>query len=406
MGRRRRRAGRIRTFAGGLWVLALITGACGSDSGPAAGAGDEALVVAFMGPLTGDGANIGQHMLNGVRLAVDRAEGGDRPVRLTVEAFDTQLDPGQARSLADRILEDRRVLGIIGPATSGEIKAVAPVFEEAGLPVVTPSATNPDLARRGWRTFHRMVVNDDVQSAEVARYITGALGLIQVAIVHDNSEYGKGLADRTKAALEARGVRVDPFESIDPKAADYSAAVNMIRSRRAPAVFFVGIYDQAGRLVRQLHDAGVSVPFISGDGSKDPGIAAVAGEAAEGATVICGCADLAADDDAEAKTFTAAYTARFGEPPGTYAAESYDAATLFVNAVRRGARTAAEVLAMIGPGMEPVDGLTKPLFFTDRGEIGGSTVYVYTFTRGHFTLVGTTEDAAGGTTRVGARHIP
>jgi branched-chain amino acid transport system substrate-binding protein len=352
-------------------------------------------VLAFMGPLTGDGANIGQHMLNGVRLAVDRAaDEADPSVRLTVKAFDTQLDPGQARTLADRILEDPRVVGIVGPATSGETKAVAPVFEEAGLPVVTPSASNPELARQGWRIFRRMVVNDDVQSAEVARYIAGPLGMTQLAIVHDNSEYGKGLADLTKAAVEARGVRVDPFGTIDPKAADYSAVVNTVKSRRAPAVFFVGIYDQAGRLVRQLHDAGVSVPFISGDGSKDPGIATIAGDAAEGVTVICGCADLTADEDPEAKSFTDAYTARFGGPPGTYAAESYDAAALFVNAVRRGAQTAAQVLAMTGPGMETFDGLTKRLSFTDRGEIAASTVYVYTFTGGRFRLAGTTEDLA------------
>lgn len=387
----------MRSFlAGGLCALVVITGGCGGDASPGGtGTGSETLVLAFMGPLTGDGASIGRHILNGAQLAIDEAAASRTlPVRLELKPFDTQLDPAQARTLADRILEDDRIVGVIGPVASGEVKAVAPTFEQAGVPIVTPSASNTELARQGWKVFHRIVANDDVQSAELARYISGHLKATRLAIIHDNTEYGNGLAVLTKSSLEARGVSVDIFDAIDPKGTDYSAVVNSVRARQSPVVFYAGLYNEAGRLVRQLRDAGVTATFLSGDGSKDPAIAAGGGSATEGVMVTCACADPSVADDPKARAFTGAYTARFGQPPGTYAAEAYDAANLFIGAVRRGARTTTDVLAAIGPDMEVFEGLTKPITFTASGEIATSTVYVYTFTDGRFTILGTTHDLA------------
>ncbi len=391
---------RRRTFPAAIVALALLAAGCGGSSGGAEGVETEAgsqaepsgfsvVKLAYLGPLTGEVASIGVAARDAARLAIDEAnERGDLPVRLVLEEFDTQFDPAQAPALVTKAVIDSAIIGAVGPLSSGEVKAAAPTFEEGGLAFVTV-ATNPDLARHGWKTFHRLVANDQTQSREVAKYIETALKARTVAIIHDNTEYGRGLAVLTEAALQKRGVATD-IDVIDPKALDYSAAVNIVKARRPTAVFYSGYYAEAGRLVKQLRDAGVTAPFLSGDAAKDPGIAQGAGKAAEGVVVTCACSDPAHHPDPAAQSFAKTYQERFGRPPKLYSAESYDGANLLIDAIRRGARTRDTLLANLDSTR--LEGVTKTFTFQPDGEVGSDAVYVYAFRSGAFESLGTTAD--------------
>ncbi|MGH9010018.1 MAG: ABC transporter substrate-binding protein [Acidimicrobiia bacterium] len=165
-----------------------------------------------------------------------------------------------------------------------------------------------------------------------------------------------------------------------------------MKAHQPAAVFYGGYYPEAGRLVKQLRDAGVTAPFLAGDAGKDPGIAAGAGKAAEGVVVTCACTDPAQQPDPAAQGFAKAYQDRFGRPPQLYSAEAYDGARLLIDAIRRGARSRETVLANLDSGR--VEGVTKSFSFQPDGEVGIGAVYVYEFRDGGFVSLGTTADLA------------
>jgi len=351
--------------------------------------------LAFMGPVTGPYAALGRNLANGARLAIEQSTArGDLPVRVALKVFDTQGDPSQAATVKDQVVADRSVVGLIGPAFSGESMAANPTLDQAGLPLITV-ASNPDLARRGWRVFHRILANDEVQAAEAARYLARGLGITSAAYVHDNGEYGRGLAVLVRSGAESHGVRSVLFDAIDPRASDYSAAVNKIRAAGPAAVFYGGYYPEAGRLVKQLRDGGVQAVFLSGDGARDEGLVEAAGPvAAEGVEVTCPCADPTVPGRAAAKVFAAEYEKEFGIRPGAFSAEGYDAAGIFLEALRRGHTTRRAILEFLNHRLGTYPGVTKDVAFQADGEVGRGPIYVYAIRRGTITFKGTTAELA------------
>ncbi len=391
-----------------LVAATLLASACGDDekeatTGGTSPSGTEttdaapgSLVLAFVGAQTGDNANLGINISNAVQLALDEANAkGDLPVKVSLKTFDTQGTPEQAALLKDKVVADGSVVGIIGPAFSGESKAALPTFDQAGIPVITPSATNPTLSEQGWKVFHRLLANDTAQGTETANYISKGLKATSVAYIHDNSEYGKGLVDVVKAQGDKLKIKAAVFDAIDPKGTDYSAAVNKVKASKAPVIYYAGYYSEAGKLAKQLRDAGVTATFLSGDGSKDPGFIAAAGApAAEAAELTCPCADPAVATDPASVAFTAAYTKKFNKAPGTYSAEGYDTANIFVAAVKAGNTTRETILKYLNEGFPGHKGITKDVAFTPTGEPTTGAVYVYTVKDGKITVKGTTTELA------------
>lgn len=351
-----------------LLALSLVGVACGGGDDNASGNGCEGdLKIAFFGALTGDAGNLGVNIKKGLDLAVAEHNAANPDSQLVVEAYDSQGDPDQAPALADKAIADPCVVGIVGPAFSGESAAVNPKFEEAGLPIITPSATNPALSGNGWDVFHRALAGDDKQGPGAAQKII-ADGKMKVGVVDDNSEYGKGLADIVQTSLGDKAVELN---SLDPEASDYSAIITAAKDAGVDAVFFGGYYAAAGKLAKQMADAGVKATFYSGDGTLDKGFIEAAGPAAEGAILTCTCAPF--DTNPE---FLAAFKKQFNdEDPATYAAEAYDAASVFIAAIKDGKTTRADILSFINAYDAP--GVTKQLKWDETGEVTGSAVYAY-----------------------------
>jgi branched-chain amino acid transport system substrate-binding protein len=378
-----------------LAVGALALTACGGgDDEPGGGTdGDKkSYTIAFQGPLSGDNAAIGENEANGVELAVKQAnEKGDLPFELKYAEQDDLGTPEGSPPAARKSIDDPEVVAVIGPAFSGATKAAGKLFAAANLAAVSPSATNPTLTSSGFTTFFRTVPPDDAQGSQGAAYLAKAVKAKSVYSINDKSEYGVGLAGVLDKTLKESGVKVTS-EGV-PITKDYSTVAQKVKNSNADAVFYSGYFPEFALLTKALRGIGYDKPLMSGDGSKEVEyIKQATPEVAEGALLVCPCADATVDPNA--KAFADAYQAEFGKPAGTYSPESYDSANAVIEAMRsiEGDVTREKVVEAI----RNVDykGLTKQVKFDDKGEVETQTVFVYQVKAGKLALLGTTEELA------------
>ena len=374
-------------------IATLGIAACSSSSnksttgGTSSGGGSGKTVkIGFFGALTGADAQLGINIRNGEQLAISQYDATNPSVKVTLDPFDSQGDPAQANNGATKLINDK-VVAVIGPAFSGESGVANPIFEQAGIPNISPSATKVTLAQNGWKYYHRIVADDAAQGAGDADYLVKTLGAKKVAVIDDASSYGQGLGDAVRSDVATAGGTVILSDHIDPKAADYGATVNKIVAAKPDAVFFGGYYDAAGRLINQLKAKAYAGSFMSGDGSEDQKFVTDAGGTpAEGAYLSCACADSTTIPAAQA--FNAAYQAQIGSAPEIYSSEAYDATNAVLQAIKSGATTASAIntyLATID-----YQGITKTIKFQPNGNIYGGTVYVYKVENGKIVQTGTT----------------
>jgi branched-chain amino acid transport system substrate-binding protein len=206
--------------------------------------------------------------------------------------------------------------------------------------MVTPATTNPKLTQQGFRNVFRVCGTDDQQGRIAAEFVLKNRGFRRIAVIHDKTAYGQGLADYFKKALGDR-VEVVYYGGIVQRDADYKAVLTAIKETRADLYFFGGIYPEAGRLVRQAKEIGMNIPMMTGDGVYDPTFINIAGKAAEGTFVTFG------KDPAglpTARAFLEKYKARYGEP-GPYSIYAYDATNIILDSISRTGSTDGTQLA-------------------------------------------------------------
>lgn len=372
-------------------TLALGAAACGGKAGGGSGGGSaDNVKVGIVGAATGPNAQLGINIANGAKLAFDQYDATNPKVKITGVVYDTQGDPAVAPGQVRKAIQDK-IVAAVGPAFSGESKAVDKDFEEAEVPNISASATATALAANGWKYWHRVVANDDVQGPADAAFITGTLGAKKLFVVDDNQEYSVGLADAVAKTAQGSGATVQR-DKIDPKASDYSSTVNKIKSFNADAIFYGGYYAEAGKLLKQLRDGGVQAKFVSDDGSSDPGLIKAAGaQQANGAMASCPCLLAGFSKDPKAQKFTADYKAKFGVDPGTYSAEGYDAASLIIEAVKAGKTTGKDINDYLST--VNYSGVSKQLQFTPKGEPSQSTIFMYQVQNGTWSSLGDIKQA-------------
>lgn len=362
----------VRTLTGVAVAAALIgTAACApSDKGNDSGSG-ACVKIAMMGPITGPNAGLGKPILDSVELAVEQHNAAHKDKCVEVVKSDDKGDEGVAPGLAQGLVQDQKVLGVVGPTFSGPTKASGSIFEQGGLPIISASATRPDLADNGWTTFHRTLGNDASQGPAVGKFIKETLKATKVFLIDDKSEYGKGLAEQAGAAI---GTGVIGNESIQPGQTDFSAVSSAVAAAKPEVVFFAGYYAEGGPLAKALKGAGFTGQFIGPDGIKDQGFVDGAADAANGSIITCPCVP----GEEATGTYAADYEKKFGEAPGTYGAEAFDAATVFLSGVLAGADTRAKMLAHIKAYDAP--GVSKPkIKFDEKGEIDKSAIVIWTY---------------------------
>ncbi|WP_189077026.1 branched-chain amino acid ABC transporter substrate-binding protein [Mangrovihabitans endophyticus] len=362
---------------GGVALVGLLAGtaACNSDSGSGGDSADGncGFKIAYFGALTGPAANLGVNIEQGYELAIKQYNDKKGSDCIQVAKFDSQGDPGVAPGVARNLVSDTKILGIVGPPFSGESEAADPIFEEAGIPTVTPAATRVSLSANNWKTFHRAVANDDAQGPAAGNYIKDVLKAEKVFVADDQSAYGAGLADVVKQTLGSSVVGTDKTEG-DGKQTDFSATVQKVIASGATAMFYGGYYQNGGLIRKQLTSAGWKGTLVGGDGMKDPGFTKAAGNsAAIGTVVTCPCSP----PEKAGGSFVKDYQAEWNTAAGTYSDVAFDAANIFLQGIDQGNTTIEKMNDYLGS--VNYQGIANTYKFTATGELDPSLIKVWAF---------------------------
>jgi len=303
-----------------------------------AGTAHAQIKLGVAGPITGPNAAFGAQLKNGTEQAVEdiNAAGGIMGQKITVSTGDDVSDPKQGVSVANKFAGDG-VKFVVGHFNSGVTMPASEVYAESGMLMISPSATNPKITERNlWNTF-RTCGRDDQQGAVASAWIIKNMKGKKVAIVHDKTTYGQGLADETKKGLNKGGVKEVMYEGVNLGEKDFSALVSKIKASGADLVYWGGLHTEGGLIVRQMRDQGVKAPLMGGDGITSDEFATVGGPGVEG-TLMTFSPDPR--KRAEAKAIVEKFRAKKFEP------EAY---TLYSYAAVEVMKQAAEAAKSLDP---------------------------------------------------------
>ncbi|MEP6964714.1 MAG: branched-chain amino acid ABC transporter substrate-binding protein [Polaromonas sp.] len=339
--------------------------------------------IAHAGPTSGGIAHIGKDTENGVRLAIDELNTqnlviGGKKIKFELYAEDDAGDPRQATAVAQKLC-DARVAGVVGHLQSGTSIPAATIYNKCGLPNITASATNPDLTKPGYKTTFRLIANDNALGAALAIYAHDALKLKKVAVIDDRTAYGQGLADVFKATAKQKGMEVVGEEFTTDKATDFLAILTTIKSKKPDAIFFGGLDAQAGPMLRQMEQLGLSnVKFFGGDAMCTEKLPELAGKAASVKNVTCATGGASIQKMQGGAEWKKKYDAKFPNQFQIYSPYAYDATFVLVDAMKRANSTDPAVyLPFIGK--TKYKGVTANIEFTANGELTKPAVTLYTY---------------------------
>ncbi len=358
----------------------------GSSSSGGGGATGKTYKIGFQGALSGDNQQLGINEVNSVELAVEQANAKpDLGFKLTLIKSDDGGDAAKAPAAAATLVQDDAVIGVIGPIFSGPTSATGKTYAAASMPLISPSATNEDLTKSGFTTFHRIVPTDGVEGIAAADYL--AKKYKNVFVVDDTSVYGKGVGDVVRKELKAKNITVES-QGVAADTKDYGAISQKVVSSGAQAMFYGGYDAQAGLFAKALKAASFKGLAIGGNGAKSTVFEKASGSAGNGWQFSCGCLDATAAPSA--KAFNAAYQAKFKTAPSTYSPEAYDATNAMIQAIKT-AQGAGEVTRKsVETAVNALDytGITAQIKFAPSGEVAQATVNLYTQKNGKIVLIG------------------
>lgn len=326
-------------------AMAAVLAGCGKKeeapapaaSSPAAPAAGEQITVKIghAAPLTGSIAHLGKDNESGVKLAIDEANAkgisiGGKKVQFEMLSEDDEGKPDKGPIIAQKFA-DAKVAGVVGHLNSGVTIPASSVYNQAGIPMISGSATNPQLTEQGFAVTFRTVGRDDQQGPAIASYLVAEHKPKVAAVVDDATSYGEGLANEVEKTLKAAGVTVLPREKGTDKQNDWKAVLTKLRGKKPDAIFFGGMDAAAGPLMKQGKELGLKAVFAFGDGACSDKMKELAGDAAEG--LVCSQAGIPAQ--ASSKPFLDAYKAKFNADPIIYAPFTYDATNLLIAAMQK-----------------------------------------------------------------------
>lgn len=317
--------------------------ACNAQLGCAVIAKDQTVKIGYAGPMTGDYSQFGIDMSNAMKLAVtDLGDVQGWKVEMAIEDDGGGAEGGAA--VANKLVADTTFVAMAGHAFSGATAAAMPIYEKAGIPMMSPSATNPDLTTKGSTVFNRNAFTDTEQGIGAAKYLFDNLGIKKLALMHDGSDYGQGLAKVVEENFVAMGGEAVAFEAITPGESDYSAPLAAIQSAAPEAIYFGGYNAEASVLVNQMEQAGLTgVVFFGGDGIYGKDFLAKVGDKGEGVYA----ATLVPPGTEPIIKFNGAYLEAYGTEAGVLSAytwNSYDAVGALIKAINSVAIVEGETL--------------------------------------------------------------
>src|SRR6185503_1242349 len=284
------------------------------QAAPAAAAATE-VKIGHVGPLTGGIAHLGKDNENGARLAVEEANAkgikiDGQAVKFVFIGEDDQADPKVGATVAQKLV-DAKVAGVVGHLNSGTSIPASPIYSQAGIPVISGSATNPKLTEQGFKTQFRVVGRDDQQGPAIASYLATENKPKTVAVIDDATAYGEGIANEVEKTLKAAGITVLPREKGTDKTVDWKAILTKLKGGELDAVFYGGMDATGGPLLKQARELEIKAVFSFGDGACTDKMKELAGAAADG--LLCSQAGL--PPQAADKAFLDAFKKKYNVDP-------------------------------------------------------------------------------------------
>ncbi len=368
----------IKTCGRALALAFVATGAARAEA---------VITIGHVAATSGPIAHLGKDNENGARMAVDElnAKGvliGGKKYKIVLQAEDDGADPKQGTTVAQKLV-DARVNGVIGHETSGTTIPASRIYHDAGIPQISPSATNPQYTRQRYETAFRNIANDEQLGAALARYAMQNVKARRIAVIDDRTAYGKGLVDEfvknVKRSGAASGTSVVSTQFTTDKSTDFSAILTAIKATRPDMVFFGGMDAVAGPMLRQMKALAIPIKFMGGDGMCSDSVPRLAGDAMSDGQVIC--AEAGGVEPSQEKgmaDFRVAYKKKFGIDVETYAPYAYDALMTMVEAMQKvGSPEPAKYL----PALAGIThkGVTGNITFDARGDVKDGVLTIYTF---------------------------
>lgn len=340
---------------------------------------EDTIKIGVAGPMTGDQSKMGLDMKNGADMAVKEwnQKGGVLGKKITLLVEDDQHDPKQAVSVANKLV-NAGAAGIIGHFNSSTSIPASAVYNKSKIPMITPASTNPQLTEQGFPNVFRVCGRDDQQGLVAATFVASVLKLKNVAVIHDKTTYGQGLADEFVKALGNR-VEVVYYNGVIQGDKDFRAVLTSMKEKKPQLLYFGGIYPDGGLLIKQARELGLNIPFMSGDGVIDRKFVEIAGPASEGSY-------LTFSPDPEhvptAKDFLKNYKSGYGEP-GPYSIYAYDATNVMLNAIESAKNTDGTTISKAIHSMKHTGALGE-LQWNEKGDIIRSPYVVWITKDGKF----------------------
>jgi len=347
----------------------------------------EVIKIGHVAPMSGAIAHLGKDNENGARMAIDElnAKGvkiGGKAVKLELLAEDDAADPKQGTAAAQKLV-DSKVSGVIGHLNSGTSIPASKIYSDAGIPQISPSATNPKFTRNGYKTTFRVVADDVHLGGTLGRYAVNNVKGKSIAVIDDRTAYGQGVAEEFEKAVKAAGGKLVGREFTTDKASDFMSILTTIKAKKPDVVFFGGMDAVAGPMIRQMKSLGINAKFMGGDGICTSELAKLAGDAMADGQVICAEAGgVEGQQKKGMEDFTARYKTRFNADVQVYAPYVYDAVNVMVDAmVRAKSSEPAKYLPELAK-TSGYKGVTGTITFDNKGDIKNGALTLYTYKAG------------------------
>jgi len=355
----------------------------------AAGAGnalaeDMEVKIGHVAPLSGGQAHYGKDNERGAMMAIDDLNAthmkiGGKTIKFVLLSEDDAADPKQGAAVAQKLV-DAKVAGVVGHLNSGTTIPASKIYFDAGIPQITPSATNPKYTLQGFATAFRIIANDNALGAATALYATKAVKAKKVAIIDDRTAYGQGVADIFEKVAKENGAEVVSRQFTNDKASDFAAILTVIKEKKPEVVFYGGMDAQAGPMLHQLKELGVNAKFMGGDGICTVELAKLGGDAV-GDNVICAEGGASLDKMPRGVDFRKRFEAKYNDQIQVYAPYVYDAVFALAKAMEKADSVDP---AKYLPALKSLqfDGVTSRVSFDSIGELNNPSTTLYSYPGG------------------------
>jgi branched-chain amino acid transport system substrate-binding protein len=348
---------------------------------------DMVVKIGHVAPTSGSIAHLGKDNENGARMAIEElnAKGvtiGGKKAKFELMAEDDAADPKQGTAAAQKLV-DAKVNGVIGHLNSGTSIPASKIYSDAGVPQISPSATNPKFTRNGYKTTFRVVADDVHLGGTLGRYAVKNLKGKSIAVIDDRTAYGQGVADEFEKGVKGAGGKTVSRQFTSDKATDFSAILTAIKAKKPDVIFFGGMDAVAGPMMRQMQQLGIKAKFVGGDGICSSELPKLAAGAMEDGQVVC--AEAGGVEGASKKSmddFYAAYKKKYNDDVKVYAPYVYDAVNVMVAAmVKAGSAEPAKYLPVLAK-TSGYKGVTGTISFDEKGDIKNGALTLYTYKGG------------------------